>query len=189
MPAKTETHIAHHVPGRLRLTVPGLKKDPELAERLGRELAEIEGVAAVTVRPAARSVLVRYEPNGRDGIVASLAPIVRIQAAPPARRQTPPPEGAIGDIAAEWMHERWDRIDGGLRRATDGALNIATVIPLFLLFVAMRQILTKPDLAAIPWYTALYWAERSFSHYYRHRAAPSGLNRATDAETGEVGPE
>src|SRR5215216_2376358 len=113
MPPETKARIAHHVPGRLRLIVPGLKTEPGLAERLSGELGEATGVVEVTVRPAARSVVVRYEPNGRgpERIVEALASVVRIGEAAPARRLAPPPGVTIGEMAAEWSHKRWDRLN------------------------------------------------------------------------------
>jgi hypothetical protein len=189
MPPETVAQIAHHIPGRLRLIVPGLKEAPELADRLSRELGAVEEVVAVTVRPAARSVLVRYEPNGRDGIVAALGAVMHIREAPPARGELPPSGGTIGETAAAWTHNRWKRIDQGLRRATDGAVDLATVIPLFLLFVAVRQVLTQPSLAAIPWYTALYYAHQSFYHYYRQSAPADRNPRPHPDDEEEMGPE
>jgi Heavy metal associated domain 2 len=187
MPPETKARIAHHIPGRLRLIVPGLQAEPDLAERLSRELAQAAEVVEVTVRPATRSVLVRYEPNGRgpDTIVEALASVVRIGEAAPARRLAPPPGVTIGEMAAEWSHERWDRLNEGLKRATDGAVDIATVIPLFLLFLGARQVLIQPNLAALPWYTAIYYAFQSFNRYYGRPAPPtrSGWSRE-DEEQG-----
>jgi hypothetical protein len=189
MPPETEAQIAHHIPGRLRLTVPGLRGAPELAERLSRELGAIEEVVEVTVRPAARSVLVRYEPNGRDGIVAALGAVVAIQEASPDRVERQRSGGTIGEAAAAWTHGRWDRIDQGLMRASDGAVDLATVIPLALLLVAVHQVLTQASLAAIPWYTVLYYAHQSFYHYYRKQATSERDARPQPDEEEKMGPE
>jgi hypothetical protein len=188
MPPETEAQIAHHIPGRLRLIVPGLKEDADLAERLGRELADIKEIVSVTIRPAARSVLVRYQPNGRDEITASLAGIVKVVEVPSVRPARSASDGTIGETAAVWTHERWDRLNQGLKRGTDGAVDLATVIPLFHLFLAAHQILKQPNLAAIPWYTALYYAYQSFHHYYQS-LPPERRPRPRPNEEEEMGPE
>ncbi len=64
----------HHVPGRLRVKLPDLKRDPAAAERVERLLKEIPGVTAVKVTPLTGSVVVLYDSGqtAHDRILALL---------------------------------------------------------------------------------------------------------------------
>jgi copper chaperone CopZ len=64
----------HHVPGRLRVKLPDLKRDPAAAERVERLLKELTGVTAVKVTPLTGSVVVLYDSGqtAHDRILALL---------------------------------------------------------------------------------------------------------------------
>jgi hypothetical protein len=175
MPPVTEAQIAHHIPGRLRLKVPSLKDDPSLGETLGRELGDLEEVVEVSVRPLTGNVVVHYQSNGRGetGFVQSIGSVVRLTEARPVARPQPPPDVSVGEMAAEWTHARWQGLNDSLRRGTDGALDLRTVIPLFFVFLGVRQILTQPNLSALPWYTAFYYAYQTFNRYYGRPTSPA----------------
>lgn len=57
----------HHVPGRIRFKVPGLRDDESLVLALPRLLQSQEGVYRVHVRPASNSLIVHYDPARLDG--------------------------------------------------------------------------------------------------------------------------
>jgi hypothetical protein len=52
----------HHIPGRLRVRVAGIKGDAQGASRLGCLLREVDGVTSVAANPLTGSVLVHYDP-------------------------------------------------------------------------------------------------------------------------------
>lgn len=56
----------HHVPGRVRFKVPGLREDEILMRALPRVLGAYDGVERVDVRLASNSVVVRYDPSCVD---------------------------------------------------------------------------------------------------------------------------
>jgi hypothetical protein len=56
-------HIAHHIPGRLRLRIPAARDHPELLREIKEFVAPIEGVRGVEINPSTGSVLVRYDPR------------------------------------------------------------------------------------------------------------------------------
>ncbi|MCB2100703.1 MAG: hypothetical protein KDE22_07535 [Rhodobacterales bacterium] len=56
----------HHVPGRIRFKIPGLRDDAALGETLLRALHALDGVRGVDLRPAAESVVVHYDPRRID---------------------------------------------------------------------------------------------------------------------------
>lgn len=87
--------IVHRVPGRLRLRVPRLKREPGLAERLLAFLGNQPGIESVRVSLSIAALIVTYDRTsvsppqvlawvGR----ASIAPVVRTARASPAPRVT-----------------------------------------------------------------------------------------------------
>lgn len=52
----------HHVPGRIRFKIPGLRNDNILICALPRALRAYDGVDRVEVRPASNSLIVHYDP-------------------------------------------------------------------------------------------------------------------------------
>lgn len=54
-------HYVHHVPGRLRVRLTRLKRNPALAERLRGSLAQIPGVGEVRTNLVTGSLLVSYD--------------------------------------------------------------------------------------------------------------------------------
>ncbi len=53
----------HHVPGRLRVKIPGLQGEPAEAERVETVLRAIPGVTGVRGNPLTGSVVVLYDPD------------------------------------------------------------------------------------------------------------------------------
>ena len=58
---KMKLQIAHQVPGRIRMKVPSVKTNPELAEQLKQTFAAIPGIEEVTVNPTTGSVVLHYD--------------------------------------------------------------------------------------------------------------------------------
>lgn len=59
--------IAHSLPGRLRLVVPGLEYIQVERQELARDLAGIPGVKRVRIAPPTSGVLLEYHPGRMDG--------------------------------------------------------------------------------------------------------------------------
>jgi len=62
----SSAHIAHHIPGRLRLKVPGAKGNPAFLDQVRAALTSVEGVSEIEVNPVTGSVLVHYDPDAFD---------------------------------------------------------------------------------------------------------------------------
>ncbi|MGD0397785.1 MAG: HMA2 domain-containing protein [Syntrophobacteraceae bacterium] len=56
----------HHVPGRIRIKIPGIKGKPFYAQELGKKLQLISGVCLVSVNSLTGSVLAYYDENSTD---------------------------------------------------------------------------------------------------------------------------
>jgi copper chaperone CopZ len=55
------THYLHHVPGRVRVRAPGIKRNPVKATAVKARLKHVAGVAEVDVRPVTGSITVLYD--------------------------------------------------------------------------------------------------------------------------------
>ena len=53
----------HHVPGRLRVKIPGLKGDPERGRKAADLIEAMDGIDTVKVTPLTGSVIVHYDPD------------------------------------------------------------------------------------------------------------------------------
>jgi hypothetical protein len=56
-------HIAHHVPGRLRVKVASAKGNSELLDQMKRLFDETPGVHGIAVNPATGSLILHYDPT------------------------------------------------------------------------------------------------------------------------------
>lgn len=67
-------YYCHHVPGRIRVKLPDLKREPTEAGHVEKLLGALTGVTAVKVTPLTGSVVVRYDPDhtAHDRILATL---------------------------------------------------------------------------------------------------------------------
>ncbi len=58
---KMTVQIAHQVPGRIRMKVPSVRTNPELAEQVKQTFAAIPGIEQVTINPTTGSVVLLYD--------------------------------------------------------------------------------------------------------------------------------
>lgn len=56
------THDVHHLPGRLRIRIPGLKRNAVMAQSLRDTLCRIRGIQSVDANLLTGSLLVYYDP-------------------------------------------------------------------------------------------------------------------------------
>ena len=53
--------IAHQVPGRIRMKIPSVKTNPELAEQIKQTFSVIPGIEHVIINPTTGSVVLHYD--------------------------------------------------------------------------------------------------------------------------------
>jgi Heavy metal associated domain 2 len=63
---KLKFNVAHQVPGRIRMKVPGAKGNPELLQQIADTFAVIPGIERITVNPATGSVVMKYDVDRHD---------------------------------------------------------------------------------------------------------------------------
>jgi hypothetical protein len=58
--------VAHQVPGRVRMKVPGAKGNPEMLKQIADTFAAIPGIEEITVNPHTGSLVMRYDTDQHD---------------------------------------------------------------------------------------------------------------------------
>lgn len=61
------SYYVHSVPGRLRIKIPSLKKNPQTARELTRLLNNLSGIRSVEVSTVTGSVVIRHDPEVLNG--------------------------------------------------------------------------------------------------------------------------
>jgi cation transport ATPase len=65
-------HVVHRLPGRVRIRVPGARRNGAMLEEIGEYIRGIEGVRSVEANPVTGSVLVHYDPHRHDALAEYL---------------------------------------------------------------------------------------------------------------------
>jgi len=70
--------LAHAIPGRMRLRIPRLRQDEDLAEALSQKLADSGGFKDVDVKPARATVVVSWSQNesAQEEVIERLASVL-----------------------------------------------------------------------------------------------------------------
>src|ERR1700738_5224631 len=63
---KLKFDVAHQVPGRVRMKIPGAKNKPELLQQIAETFAAIPGIEEIAVNPHTGSLVIRYDTDQHD---------------------------------------------------------------------------------------------------------------------------
>jgi len=147
-------HVAHHLPGRLRIRVPSAKGNPAALEAIRQSLANVAGVKDVQVNETIGSVTVHYDPRYHAGFEKQLASedsqqdVVSVECVPKLED--------LSEIDGMIMHEAeflaqhsdfartifdfLNALDRGVKRATNNAIDFKVVAPLALAAAAFMEL-------------------------------------------------
>jgi hypothetical protein len=123
--------IVHQLPGRLRMRVPGARRNHALLEQMAGFIRGLGGVERVEINPATGSVLVHYDPGRRDELAAYLpAPPEFGEAAGLAEKVEREAEFlAAHSHAAAAVVQSAHTLDRSVRVATGGLLDLKVLLP------------------------------------------------------------
>jgi hypothetical protein len=158
--------VAHAVPGRVRLKIPRVKENPELARQAQERLSRVPGIRGVKANPATGSLLILYDlamlasvetlgPLGEifgelfpevaeEEMAAGLQELLETEGEPPSAGGLP---GVLAGLA-----------NPGLFRN----LNLNLLVPLSLLFLGVRRLTTSKENPFPAWYDYLWFAFSTF---------------------------
>jgi TM2 domain-containing membrane protein YozV len=159
--------IVHALPGRVRLKVARLKRDPDLAREAQTRLAGVPGITAIEANPTTGSLLVCYEAE-RLKSLESLAALS--EALGPLAPELDPARlsgwlaqaSAGGALDAGGARALLGRGRGG-RGGLAAGINLNLMIPLTLLFLGMRSLWLAEKTAFPAWYDYLWFAFSTFA--------------------------
>jgi hypothetical protein len=152
--------VAHALPGRVRLKIPKVKDNQNLARQAQEKLGQVKGIQRVEANPATGSLLILYD----SALIASmetLGPLGEIFG-------ELFPEVALEEVAAglqELMAAgETAQTTGGLLGGLDTAgipgltrnLNLNLLLPLTLLFLGGRSLFTSKSTGFPGWYDYLW---------------------------------
>lgn len=128
-------HIAHQIPGRVRIRVPCMQGDREYFKRLKTQLSTVAGVNDATVNPQTGSLLLKHEYSASIDDIKSRA---RKEVLFDLVDQTSSPPPSI----AEGLHLGiGSSLDKAIKRRTSGAANLRALLVFTLILLALRQAL------------------------------------------------
>jgi hypothetical protein len=191
---KLKFDIAHQVPGRVRMKVPGGKGNPDLLKQIADTFAVIPGIERITVNPATGSVVMHYDVDQHHAFHGGMQQHVE------AHGVYQPPRGEIDELAdkiereAEFLAQHsgtaraivdgFKALDREIRFATDNNVDLKIVLAIGIIGVTVLEVGAA---AATPvWVTLSLFA---LNHVIELHAPPPGATPATAAIVvkGEAG--
>lgn len=129
--------VTHQVEGRVRLRVPGMRRQGEYFERMRASLASLPGLRRLTTNTRTGSVLIEY--SGELEALGELGPRLGL-----FQLQNRPHPHAL----SEWLYALTTHPDDFLKRVTDGRVDVAGVTALALTGMGISQIVRGHALPA-----------------------------------------
>jgi hypothetical protein len=180
-----EAHVIHHIPGRMRVKLPGAKGHHQVLRHIQQSIVPMPGIQRVEINPATGSVLVYYDPGQHEAFHTQLAEHA-MQADLFALK--PPELTEVDEIAAKIeaeaeflaaqseiarsMIDVVKQIDTGIKRATNNNVDLKVLLPLGLAFYAFVEAGTE---AVTPlWVTLGIFSFNSFVALHRPHPAAQG---------------
>jgi hypothetical protein len=142
----------HFFPGRVRFQIPLLVGDDDGRQRIETQLQRVDGVDSVQTNRVSGSVLIHYQ---TDRIAPELlfAALIRLLGLEQELERTPEP------IVSKEIRNIGEALNRAVYAGTDGLFDLWTGIPLVLLLLGVRKIMTEGTLGSFPaGFTLVWWA-------------------------------
>ena len=164
--------LAHASPGRIRLKVDELKKDPGKATEIEDKLRTIPGIRSVSANPVTGSLLLTYDEPAPDSdsielpfAVAQILGISLNDLAPEDLRLLMSHRGNGNKLPAasipEALESTFRDMNAAARRTV--GVDLGTLLPLALTVLGVRSLLVSEKTIVPSWYDYLWF---SFSTYF-----------------------
>ena len=157
-------HVAHEIPGRLRLRLPpGAPSDG-----LTAAVSAVPGVIGCTWSPRTRSLLVLSDPQHADrgAIVEAVARLTGLERPVESTNGSPatPVRPEPGTLLATGVREILGEVDHRVQRASRGLVGLGMLLPLALTTWALTEVV-RGRAAPLAWSSALWYAHGLFRDY------------------------
>lgn len=187
----------HHVPGRIRIRLPFLKKDPEALAEVRTFLAGLDGVSSAQENVLTGSILLHYDRNAHADFYDRMMRTVKenfglLESALP---------GLIGGVALDSLDlaafdpdvpseasvllaDAFENLDRRVRIATDNSFDLRSLLPITVLGAAVLRLGVA---AATPlWITLAIFSFSSFAAMHPHVVAQNGHRKTVREPEGEA---
>ncbi|HSP81454.1 MAG TPA: hypothetical protein VLQ93_23250 [Myxococcaceae bacterium] len=168
-------YLAHASPGRTRLRLPWLRKEPEQVAPLADALEQLPGMEVVEVRPYTGSVLCTHDPllltvealveavKRHTGVELVVHPGERSQAEEEELLRTL----RTGTNLAVETSRFFKGLNLDLLRATEGRLDMPTLAALSFMVAGAVEVVVTKNLPLPPWFNLGWWAFSTFTRLER----------------------
>lgn len=152
--------LLHAIPGRVRLRVPEMKGNPELAREIQAHLSSIKLVHRSEANPVTGSVLILYDSADSASITAlgrAAFPDVNLDGDP----TLPEPTGSPCESSTESIRGFFRDLNARVGTATGGT-DLRVLLPTALFLMGVKNLMVGKRLAAPQWYDYLWFAFGTF---------------------------
>ena len=157
--------IAPAIRGRVRLSVPLLRKRRDACERIANELSKALDVDRIVVRPVTGSVIVQDASSVLDP-KALAARLNELLASGRPEEETRPMDGRSdarrGTPLARALVEAARGLDDDVRNALEGRADLGSLASLLLFVGSIVDVSVAGRIARVPWYSLAWYGFRSF---------------------------
>ncbi|MGK3996464.1 hypothetical protein [Sorangium sp. So ce1024] len=191
MPSDRGVFIIHCIPGRARLAVPALRRDPARAEEIAELARACPSVVDARVSAWAASLTVEHEPDvPLEGVLSELAEIPELSgcgcgsldALAPPPRCAGPVEPPSPNRTARLVVEAADRVNAASLTVPPPHVDLRLLIPGVLVGSGLMQVLLRRSPAAPHWVTLIKYGVDAFLVLNRGRI--QGFLASAGAPTG-----
>jgi hypothetical protein len=165
-------HVAHHIPGRIRLKMQGQEDDHHLLEHVQRAISLIPEVNRIDVNQLTGSIVVEYDPahfkhmlahatraTAQQGLVRLVTPEAASTASVLGYAQKEMRELAHYSMTAKQVMALLHRANLEFKHATANAIDLRTLLPLCL---SVYSLMTDKKEPSPLWVTLLIFSFNAF---------------------------
>ncbi len=163
--------LRHAIPGRVRLRIPAIRRDPDLCREVQRQLAALPVIRRVEVNPVTGSVLLLYDPADSAEmaqLAQAMVPGLELDAMPGPRNLDRPDH--LGFAApAEAVAEFSRRLNERVAAATGHAADLNFLVPASLVVGGLVRLIASKQVPGPTWYDFLWFAFGTYFTLNRDR--------------------
>ncbi|WP_437782545.1 hypothetical protein [Sorangium sp. So ce1097] len=196
MPSDRGVFIIHCIPGRARLAIPALRRDPARAEEIAELARACPSVVDARGSAWAASLTVEHEPDvPLEGVLSELAEIPELsgcgcgsldELAPPPARCAAPADPPSPGRTARLLVTAADRLNAASLAVPPPQVDLKLLIPGLLVGSGLLQVLLRRSPAAPHWITLVKYGVDAFV-VLNHGRIQGFLARAGAPTGGEAG--
>lgn len=143
-----KVHVAHHMPGRVRMKIPTAKGDHMAMAKIAESFRAAPGVESVSVNPDTGSLLMKYSAARRDEVHAQLSARLGDHYRPPETEYDKLADniGREAEFLAEHSHaarvvvDAFMTLDASIKRRTDNYVDLKIVLAVVIVGGTMFEV-------------------------------------------------